>query len=225
MKLCLLNGSPRKEKGNTAKILNSFLEGYSFEKQNTFEVYYLMEKWRWSYFLERINESDVVLIAFPLYISAMPGIVKEFLETLPDCFPKTVNIAFFVQSGFPESYQMSWMHGYFKNLAERLNYNYLGTIFQGFGASVEMMPVAFHKHILKNQLTMGNYFCRTGELDSQLAEKIRKPEKMSKINVMLYKCIIAFGLADIFTRIMLQQNHISAKESRSRPLESILPSH
>lgn len=220
MKLCLFNGSPRKEKSNTRKILDSFLDGYACEGINTFEIYYLTEKDKWNQYYDFMKKSDIVLIGFPLYITAMPGVVKEFIEGIPTSSRKFIKIGFFVQSGFPESYQIAWMNTYFSKLAERLNYAFLGVIFQGFGVSVEIMPERFYKGLLQNQRKLGEILGQSSKLDEKIVENLKKTVELSKTGVLLNKCMIKLGLTDTFTHKKLKQNNISISESKAGPLIS-----
>lgn len=156
-----------------------------------------------------MDEADIVLLGFPLYVTAMPGIVKKFIETMPKS-NNTVQLGFFVQSGFPESYQVTWMDDYFRKLSARLDYTFLGMIFQVFGASVETMPIYFQKELLRHQFQLGRHLGETGHLDIRLTKALRNPEALSTLAIIFYKLIIRLGLADSFAHKQLRHNRVQA---------------
>lgn len=201
MKLCVLNGSPRKGRGNTQKLLDNFMNGFLESGGNTAECLSIIDPGQWNHCFQKMEESEIVWIGFPLYFTAMPGNVKGFLEQMPICGCPGKKIGVFVQSGFPEAYQISWMNGYFEALFSGLGYFYLGIVFQGFGASIEEMPPMFSKEMLQAQTELGRKLGRTGQLDKSLVEKIHGPEEFSAAGRLFYRLIIKLGMADMYPPI------------------------
>ena len=100
MHLMVINASPRVKKfSNTDKILSKFLEGYE-ASGNTYEQYEISVRSSWDKIREAYDRNDNILIAIPLYVECIPGLLMEFLETLS---PRSGGkMSFILQSGFAE---------------------------------------------------------------------------------------------------------------------------
>jgi hypothetical protein len=103
MNICVVNGSPRGAKGNTAFLTNVFLEGAA-ERGATSEVVYLQDKhiehccgnftcWirtpgeccrqdDMAEILEKIGRADVLVYATPLYTFTVSGLMKDFMDRI-----------------------------------------------------------------------------------------------------------------------------------------------
>jgi len=103
MKVLAFNGSPLLDKGNTALILNPFLEGLKEEKVEA-ELFYtsklkvnpcLGEKGCWtrtpgkcvqdddvSMLLPKFRQADIIIFAAPVYVDGMPGPMKTVIDRL-----------------------------------------------------------------------------------------------------------------------------------------------
>ena len=83
MHVVIINGSPRVEKySNTEKIIDAFSEGLA-EAGVSFERYAISNKNNWDKAREAYLNNTEIIIALPLYVESAPGILLEFLETLP----------------------------------------------------------------------------------------------------------------------------------------------
>ena len=105
MHVLIINGSPRvKEYSNTDKILEKFTKGMC-ENGTTFEQYEVSDVKQWEKMREAYYNNSKILIALPLYVECIPGLLLEFLETLE---PKNdgTGMAFILQSGFAEGIQL-----------------------------------------------------------------------------------------------------------------------
>jgi flavorubredoxin len=104
MHAVIINGSPRiKKLSNTDKILEKFTAGMT-ENGTTFEQYEVSDKKQWEDIRKAFYENTHILIAIPLYVECIPGLLLEFLETLSPKNDET-EIAFILQSGFAEGIQ------------------------------------------------------------------------------------------------------------------------
>lgn len=80
MHVVIINGSPRVQKySNTDKIIAVFAKGLS-EKGNTFETYAISNRKTWDIIRDAYIKNDEILIALPLYVECVPGLLLEFLE-------------------------------------------------------------------------------------------------------------------------------------------------
>lgn len=83
MHVVIINGSPRVQKfSNTEKIIAAFAKGLA-EKGSTFETHAISNRKTWDIIRDAYIKNDEILIALPLYVECVPGLLLEFLETLP----------------------------------------------------------------------------------------------------------------------------------------------
>ena len=105
MHALIINGSPRVKKySNTDKILEKFTEGMC-TNGSTFEQYEVSDRNQWEDIRRAYYENRNILIAIPLFVECIPGLLLEFLETLT---PKNdgTELAFILQGGFAEGSQL-----------------------------------------------------------------------------------------------------------------------
>ena len=82
MHLVIISGAARPQsKSNTAKVIAAFQKGFE-ESGNTTEVWYLSDRHQWESAADAFARNDRILIAFPLYVENIPGILLEFLSGL-----------------------------------------------------------------------------------------------------------------------------------------------
>jgi len=103
MKTLVINGSPRGAAGNTEKLVQAFLEGVN-ESGGASEVVYLKDKnikhctgcfacWTKTpgvcihkddmpELLEKVKEAQLIVLATPLYIYTVSGMMKDFMDRL-----------------------------------------------------------------------------------------------------------------------------------------------
>ena len=82
MHLVIISGATIPQaKSNTAKVIAAFQKGLE-ENGNTTEVWYLSDRRQWKRAANAFEQNDHILIAFPLYVENIPGILLEFLSGL-----------------------------------------------------------------------------------------------------------------------------------------------
>ena len=102
MHLVVINCSPRTvKKSNTNFILQQFIKGYT-EVGNTVELHSLSQRSTWREITKAYNENENILMAIPLFVECIPGLMIEFLEQLSPKQNKT-NLSFLFQGGFDEA--------------------------------------------------------------------------------------------------------------------------
>ena len=115
MHAVIINGSPRVQNhSNTNRILRKFIDGFC-EAGNTFELYSLSDTTTWDFAREAYEKNDNIIFALPLYVECVPGLMMEFLETLPSK-NKDTKLSFILQSGFAEGLQLRCGEAYLKIL-------------------------------------------------------------------------------------------------------------
>jgi hypothetical protein len=175
MKLTFINGSPRGASSNTDILMGHFIEGFLETQGNSVETFYIIK--------ERPGFENI--ISFPLYVDAMPGSVKEFIEALaplkgarPD-----LTVMYLVQNGFPETAHNRYVERYCKKLTQRLGFRYGGTICKGGCEGLSVQPPFLVEKVFNLFKEVGRSFGSSGVLDSTLLAKLAHPEHLKPENV------------------------------------------
>ena len=175
MHVMIINGSPRvKQYSNTDKILAEFTQGMT-ENGTTFEQYEVSDRSQWDAIRAAYEKNDNILIALPLYVECIPGLLLEFLETLT---PKSgdARMSFILQSGFAEGVQLRCGEAYLKILADRLGCEYMGTLVKGDNFSIRFTTEQQHKRVTEPYREMGRIFGRDGNFNAGECRKFTGPE-------------------------------------------------
>lgn len=189
MHLVILSGAARPQSGsNTAKIIAAFQKGYE-EGGHTTEVWYLSDRGQWPAAAEAFAAHDNILIALPLYVENIPGILLEFLEGLQ---PKTVpgtKLAFLLQGGFPEASQSRCCEAYVRTLPAQLGCSYGGTLIKGDMFGLGLMDAGNREKLLAPFTEMGRYYARTGHFDKPAVDRFAAPEYMPEKEIRMFHLI------------------------------------
>lgn len=209
MKLTIFNGSPRIQGSNTKILMDKFCDGFSAaNEENTVETAYLAKVNKKDDFIEMFEEAERVIMAFPLYTDAMPGIVKRFIEDLEPFIGRENNppIGFVVQSGFPEIHHSRFLERYLQKLAKRLGCEYLGMVIRGNCEGLRERQEKNAK-LLDAFYNLGNEFGKTGTLDQEAIKAIAKPEKMPGFVMFLMRFLKGMNIFNKYWDDMLRENH------------------
>lgn len=176
MHLVIINGSPRiQQYSNTDKIIKAFSEG--FEKSgNTTELYSISARSKWDDAKDAFLKNSNILIALPLYVECVPGLLLEFLETLPVKNDNT-KIAFILQSGFAEGVQLRCGEAFLKQLPAHLGCEYAGTLVKGDNFSIRVVPESISSKIAGQYMPMGEIFARDENFFSEECRKFTGVER------------------------------------------------
>lgn len=189
MRLVILSGAARpQQKSNTAKIIEAFRKGYQ-ENGSTAEVWYLADRNQWEGAAEAFRTGENILIALPLYVENIPGILLEFLEGLT---PKTVpgtRMAFVLQGGFPEASQSRCCEAFLQTLPAKLGCEYAGTLIKGDMFGLGLMDERNREKLLEPFTQMGRYFAGTHCFDKQTADAFAGCEYMPKSQIRAFQLI------------------------------------
>jgi hypothetical protein len=220
MKLVVFNGSPRGKKSNTRLLLERFLEGYSRTEGNSHEIHYLTRIQEQDRFSEAFRGADCALLAFPLYVDAMPGLVKEFIESLASLQVggqgegqtgstdpgRRPALGFIVQSGFPEAAHSRPVERYNRKLAQRLGCRYLGTVVKGGVEGIQVKPSWMTRRLFREFYCLGEGFGRSGSFDEKKVRRLARPERLSAAVRLLYRLLDLTGLTRSYWDWMLKKN-------------------
>ena len=176
MHVLIINGSPRVKKySNTNYILVKFTEGLR-ENGASFEQYEISDRGSWDQIRQAFDRNTVILIALPLYVECIPGLLMEFLETLT---PKSdgSKMAFLLQGGFMEGVQLRCGEAYLKILAGKLGCAYMGTLVKGDNFMIRFCEGEWREKVTDPYVDMGREYAVNGDFNSKACKKFTGHEK------------------------------------------------
>lgn len=186
MHLVIISGAARPQaKSNTAKILAAFGKGYE-ESGNTTEVYYLSDRRQWAAAEKAFRENTNILIALPLYVENIPGILLEFLSMLQPKETPGTKLSFLLQGGFPEACQSRCCEAFLETLPPQLGCAYAGTLIKGDMFGVGLVDEKNREKMLAPFSEMGRVFARSGQFEKSAVDAFAAPEKMTPKQIRMY---------------------------------------
>ncbi len=189
MHLVIISGAARpRERSNTAKIIATFQKGYE-ESGHTTEVWYLSDRRQWANAAKAFADHDNVLIALPLYVENIPGILLEFLEGLAPKAISGAKLAFLLQGGFPEASQSRCCEEFLETLPAKLGCTYAGTLLKGDLFGLGLMDEKNREKLLAPFTEMGRYYAKTGYFDKQAVDAFAAPEYMPPNQIRMYNLV------------------------------------
>jgi len=209
MKLTVFNGSPRGKESNTAILLEHFLNGFMETEGNSYELEYIVNNKDVGKLVEMFKDATNVILAFPLYIDCMPGIVKSFIDNLKSLCGRQDNptIGFMVQGGFPEAYHSRFVERYLEKLAKRLNCQYAGCIVKGGIEGIRVMPQFMTKKTFNYFYELGKIYGKSGKFDEELLKRVAKPEHLSALRRLFFRFASSIGMAHVYWNKQLKENN------------------
>lgn len=152
MKLTFINGSPRGVSSNTGKLMEHFISGFLETEGNSVDTFYVIkERPGFESIISAVSRAENVLLGFPLYVDAMPGSVKEFIEGLAPLKGKLpgLKMMYLVQNGFPETCHNRYVERYCEKLTHRLGFTYGGAICKGGCEGFRYSPLFWLRRSLR----------------------------------------------------------------------------
>lgn len=202
MKTIIINGSPKGKNGNT----EIFIENFTKKIHSDVVVKRIIEE-DYKILSNQVMKYDTVIIALPLYIHGMPGIVMKFIEHLhvnDTNNPK--KIGFMLQFGFSEGFQGEYIERYFESMSEELNMIYLGTLIKPEAAAIYMLPKIFTYKLFKRLQKFGKIYDETNTFDKRLITKIKQPYKIKGLKLIFFKVLTNLGLTNKMWNKFLKDN-------------------
>ena len=178
----IINGSPRVKKfSNTDKIIQSFALGLA-EAGTTHKLYSLSNRSEWVEAREAFMNSDHIVIALPLYVECVPGLMLEFLTTIPTERVRPAKISFILHGGFDEGHQLRLGEQFLKSLPAKLGCTYGGTLVKGGSFMLRMRENEYIKKmtdkVLDAYIPMGKLFAQNGNFLFPEAKEFTGPEQI-----------------------------------------------
>ena len=175
MHVVIINGSPRVEKySNTEKIMDAFAEGLS-EAGATFERHAISNRDNWDRARAAYSNNTEILMALPLYVENVPGILLEFLETLP-AKNKNTRLSFILQSGFAEASQLRCGEEFLKKVSNDFRVSYGGTLIKGGNFGIRIGKREDVIKLTGPYKEMGKVFVKEHGFTGETAHKFAGPE-------------------------------------------------
>ena len=153
---------------------------------NTAEVWYLSDRRQWKQAANAFAQNDRILIAFPLYVENIPGILLEFLSGLTPKQTPGTKLAFLIQGGFPEASQSRCCEAFLETLPAQLGCDYAGTLIKGDMFGTGLVDDKTQEKMLAPFTEMGRTFAQTGRFEKAAADAFAGPEYMSEKQIRMY---------------------------------------
>ena len=158
--LVIINGSPRVAKfSNTDKIIHSFAKGLE-ETGITWELHNLSNRKEWGAAREAYLSHERTLIAFPLYVECVPGLMLEFLETLPTERQQPGELSFLLHGGMDEGNEFRLCERFLKELPAQLGCSYGGTLIHGGSFRIRTAKADVVEKMVAPYVNMGRLFAQ-----------------------------------------------------------------
>jgi multimeric flavodoxin WrbA len=158
--------------------------------------------------------ADEVLVAFPLYADFVPGILKEFLDSLIGLETGALRgkrVAWIVHSGFPESRQSETAAAWLPRATARLGMECAGVLVKGGSEGFRMMPPQMTSVARRQFAAAGHSLVSTGSFDQSLALSLAHPSKIGFLRLGVMAVMKAMGLADGYWNMMLKKHGAMAR--------------
>lgn len=105
------------------------------------------------------------MLAIPLYVECIPGIMVEFLESLTPKKDNKTKIGFLLQGGFAESSQLRCCESYLETLPSILGCKYNGTLLKGDMFAVNLIDGKMREQLVQPFYEMGKYYAEKSDLN------------------------------------------------------------
>ncbi len=180
MHLTIISGASRPQsKSNTAKIIDAFCKGFQ-TNGNTTEIWYLSDREQWDKAGDAFQNNKDILFALPLYVENVPGIMLEFLQSIPPKIETGTRLSFLVQGGFPEASQSRCCENFLETLPDKLGCEYGGTFIRGDMFGVGLLGDKLGAKMVAPFIDIGSLFARYGYFDTEIISEFASPEYLSK---------------------------------------------
>lgn len=220
-RLTCINGSPRGRRSNTDVFTSHFLAGLGETCDLAVERHYMYPSVKTTELREAFEQAERVLLAFPLYVDAMPSAVKDFIDSLRPLTQRETNpeMLFFVQCGFPEAFHNRQVERYLLKLARRLGAKTPGCIVKGGGEGVKEMPSFLTSGTFKRLHKLGRLYGETGEFDEKVLKKIAGVERLGPVRRWIYRWVLGSNLGNFWWHKQMKENDCLEQDAATPYIE------
>ena len=209
MKRLALNGSPRGQRSNSRLILGWISSGMAEAGAEPPPILELSRTAERESQLRAFLEAEEVLLVFPLYTDSVPGVVKDFLDSLAGVDPallKGKRFAFVVHSGFPESIHSEPVGRYLTRLCSRLGMACVGSALKGGSEGLRLMPDRMVGRTRLRFARLGGSLAGEGRFDPGTVALLARPRRLGFFGRLLVGLLIPTGLVDLYWKNMLKKH-------------------
>lgn len=223
MHLRVLNGSPRGLKSNTKLLLDNLVESFQATGEHRVDVTVLLRERKPQEWLRVTREADVVLLAFPLYADAMPGIVKEYIEAVSPLRNDARKPTFFflVQSGFPEALHCRHVARYLKKVCRRLGAPHGGTLVRGGVEGIQVMPPWMTRKLYALCSRAGKELGGSSEWSEELVTQFAGRERYGAMGRGVLRLLSAVGVANMYWNQQMKAHGVRDRSDDQPLLDSV----
>ena len=144
MNALLLVGSPKGKKSASYMLGSKLADGlrdHGVTVDEGIVHHELRSEEKTGRLLDLVDSSDLVVLAFPLYVDSLPAPLTRFLELAAGRGDRVVHagrsrLAVIVQCGFPEPHQCDTAVGICRRFAESTGLGWAGALAMGMGGSL-----------------------------------------------------------------------------------------
>ena len=186
MRLRVYNCSPRGRASNSRILSGAFVEGFSELTGNDSEEFFVAEQIGMETGLSSFGGDGPVLIVFPVYVDAMPGLAKDFFEriaTFRGSLSRT-RLLFMVHTGFPEETHTRPVAGYLARFCLRLGARLDGIIRMGGTEGIRNPGSSGRARMITSLRQLGKKYATEGDLDEKILKKLSGSAPIPRIVAM-----------------------------------------
>lgn len=205
-KWVIYNGSPRGIQSNSRLLIEQIISGMHEKGIMNIEVRDLFQLNHHKTWADDFATNENNLFVFPLYVHAMPGLVMKFFEQLKPVDQKEVHIAYFIQSGFPETSQSYYLRPYLELLTDRLGAKFDGILIKGGVEGIQMKPEKANQQLFDQMKQLGMTYAQKGIMDTLLISEYKKEEQLPKFVQVLFTLLRPTGLPNFYWDYYLKKN-------------------
>ncbi|SNS18025.1 Putative NADPH-quinone reductase (modulator of drug activity B) [Anaerovirgula multivorans] len=146
-KALLLIGSPKIKKSTSEALGNYVLDGLNKKGYVCEKLHILsMLKKDARELINRVKDTDILIISFPLYVDSLPSPLIKALELMADNRKekrpeKEQSLMVIVNCGFPEAFQNDTALRICKSFANKTGFKWLGGLAMGSGSAIDGRPI------------------------------------------------------------------------------------
>lgn len=217
MTISVFNGSPRGQKSNSTVINKWLIEGVSAPN----DQHMIRNLNQHDDFVTLIENSDKVIMTFPLYADAMPAIVMSLFEKM---YQQKERIAgtkylFIIHSGFPEAKHCFGLKDYLYELVQKIDGKMYDVIIHGGSEGTRLAPEKSQakKRIVFNNI--GSAFSNNQPVDDADRRRLMKPIQLSSKVQFLLRLLSKTSLLNMYWNNTLKQNNAFEKRFDTPYLE------
>jgi hypothetical protein len=202
MKTIILNGSP---KGNSPKSASYFLaKAFVRQMKEPLDIIPLAGM-DFQQVSSRVSEADCILFFFPNYVHAMPGIMKKYMEQMPQAGREGKTLGFVVQAGYMETVEEEILIRYLEIFSRQKGYRYLGTVAKGEAAGIGIFPEKFGK-LADRFAAFGAAFEAEQSFAEEYVREFGSPYELKWYHAAIINILNITGIGNLGWNIFLKRN-------------------